>query len=180
MKSVAVLWLMMGLSLAACQQGNDYQPSAQTTQTVSDSLSNQVSQATRPQPRFANTDAASLNYFESRAFDSDLADALHAGVKQVTVTIPAPFAVDAVPERLDRWLYAVKDSGGRVVAEALPPKDTQIATRSILPLLLEVVIPLLAKAMETDIHDYAKGYNATLFFAPEDGRVQKLVFAKTP
>lgn len=119
-----------------------------------------------------------LTYFESRAFDSELSDAMRGEAAEIEVTVASPFTLNTVPERLDRWLYSVKKSGGRVVAEALPPKNVQVATRSVLPLLLELVVPLFEMMFDTDIHAYAKGYEAKLLYAPEDTQVQKIIFTR--
>lgn len=163
----------LAIVLVGCQGGGD--PSS----SPADPQNPAATQAPPPLPgRAATQTLAQLTYFESRAFDSELSDAMRNEASEIVVTVASPFTLNTVPERLDRWLYSVKKSGGRVVAEALPPKNVQVATRSVLPLLLELVVPLFEMIFDTDIHAYAKGYEAKLLYAPEDTQVQKIIFTR--
>ena len=53
-------------------------------------------------------------------FDRDLAGAMGQGYPQIAVDVAGSFSLDVIPERLERWLVAIQDSGGRVEVEALP------------------------------------------------------------
>ncbi len=86
------------------------------------------------------------------------------------MNVPAGFNLNKIPERVDRWLFAIKESGGKVVAEPVAPK-----TRGLISALIDVVVAIFVKLDEMRLYGPSENYDATLLYR-EDGMVNKVVF----
>ena len=124
---------------------------------------------TRTPPVTAETDPIQVVFFDSRAFDSDLSKAMRSESSEIVVDVPVGFNLNKIPERVDRWLYSVKDSGGAVVAE---PEFKQ---RGVLSVVIEVVVSFFGKIDEALTFGPSERYGATLLYR-QDGTVNKIVF----
>ena len=114
-----------------------------------------------------------VDFFDSTAFDSDLSKALKRDPDQVVVTVPKPFDLNAIPERMDNWLGAVQDGDGRVTARA---KDG-VPMRGVASEVITVGI-MVGKAVKKKLlYRPAKEYDATLLYG-EDGNVEQVVLIR--
>ena len=112
-------------------------------------------------------------FFDSRSFDKDLSKAMRSGQSEIVVDVPAAFSLNKIPERVDRWLYSVKDSGGDVVAR--PENEKAGATRGIVSAVIDVVVSIFNKVDEMETFGPSDHYHATLLYR-DDGSVNKVVF----
>ncbi|MFN0304850.1 MAG: hypothetical protein ACKVQU_31365 [Burkholderiales bacterium] len=124
---------------------------------------------TRTLPVTAAKDPVHVVFFDSRAFDSDLSKAMRSESSEIVVDVPVGFNLNKIPERVDRWLYSVKDSGGAVVAE---PEFKQ---RGVLSVVIDVVVSFFGKIDEALTFGPSERYGATLLYR-QDGTVNKIVF----
>lgn len=115
-------------------------------------------------------DPVELVFFDSRIFDEDLSSAMLGASSEITVNVPVGFSLNKIPERVDRWLYAIKENGGKVVAEPVAPK-----TRGLVSALIDVVVAIFVKLNEMRLYGPTENYDATLLYG-EDGMVSKVVF----
>lgn len=113
-----------------------------------------------------------LNFFDSRIFDEELSSAMLGASPEITVNVPAGFNLNKIPERVDRWLYAIKESGGKARAEPAEPK-----TRGLVSALIDIVVAIFVKLDEMRLYAPAESYDATLLYR-EDGMVKKLLFER--
>ena len=74
--------------------------------------------AGRYTPKQGETVAQDIEFIDSRTFDTQVQRAMGVQHPRITVTFPAAITLNSIPERLDKWLYAVQDSGGAVESRA--------------------------------------------------------------
>ncbi len=125
--------------------------------------------STRTLPVTAANDPPHVVFFDSRAFDSDLSKAMRSESPEIVVDVPVGFNLNKIPERVDRWLYSVKESGGAVVAE---PEFKQ---RGIFMAAIDVVVSIFVRIDEALTFGPSERYGATLLYR-QDGTVNKIVF----
>jgi hypothetical protein len=113
-----------------------------------------------------------LNLYDSITFDIKLSSTLAAKLPAVTVKLIAPFTVNNIPERIDKWLDSVRKYGGKV---ELKPDPDYPASRDF-----GVIFDLLNKAYdlakEMLVYSNAEKYNVDVFYKPGSGEVTKFVF----
>ena len=114
---------------------------------------------------------------ESLLFDSKLSLALRNSEDEFVLETPKGVKLTKIPEKLDKWLSRVKESGGTVKAQALP-EPGEMKTRGIFGVLLDVVLYLLGVAKEELTYGPADDYNAMLHFDKKTGEVKHIVFYK--
>lgn len=110
-----------------------------------------------------------LVFFDSRTFDFDLSNAMRAGSPEISIDVPAAFTLNKIPERVDRWLYSVKESGGAVVA------TPEFQTRGLFAVVIDVLVSVFVKLDEKLTFAPSDRYRATLLYRA-DGTVSKIVF----
>ena len=120
-------------------------------------------------PDAATHEPSRVVFFDSRAFDRDLSQAMRSESPEIVVEVPVGFSLNKIPERIDRWLYTVKEAGGPVVAE---PEHKQ---RGVMTALVDVVVSMFVKLDEIVTLAPSERYGATLLYRP-DGTVNKIVF----
>jgi hypothetical protein len=114
-----------------------------------------------------------VQFLDSRTFDSNLSDALGNQPWRVIVTPVAPFSVNEIPERLDKWLYVVQDSGGTVLVQEEPEE----IVRGGIAGGLGVAIEIAKYVIEKREFGKARNYNVTLLH-DMDGQVQMVTFER--
>lgn len=161
---------MLAAMVGACA---DQSEQANTSMTGSSGGSSGSAAKTGMEGGAASGTAADrhLVFLDSRTFDEDLSSALGKGSDSVTVDVPGGFNLNKIPERMDRWLYAVKDSGGKVAAK---PEEAP-RTRSLIAALLSVAVAVFEKIDEMRLYQPSHDYDATLLYRG-DGTVNKVVF----
>jgi len=113
-----------------------------------------------------------LNLYDSITFDIKLSSSLAAKLPAVTVKLIAPFTVNNIPERIDKWLDSVRKYSGNV---ELKPDPDYPASRDI-GLIFDLLKKAYNLAKETLIYSHAKNYNVNVFYKPGSGEVTKFVF----
>lgn len=118
----------------------------------------------RPEP------SPEFGYSNNRRFDMQLHESLKADLEMVNVTTQAQFTRNAFPERMQRWVDAVQDSGGHV---STCVQDT--GTRGIFA-LLKLLYKGFQRYRDWQLYKPARNYNLTVLVGPENGSVLNLVF----
>ena len=106
-----------------------------------------------------------------------MGDRLEEKYNTVVVRPVAPFTVNEIPPRLDKWLYAVKQRGGKVELEELPP-ETLLAKRSLVSFLVDFLIRAFDLMRERVKYDAAQHYNVKIAYRADTGRVERLIFLR--
>ncbi|PHS78474.1 MAG: hypothetical protein COB59_06810 [Rhodospirillaceae bacterium] len=150
-------------SLASCQ--NMQTAPMETTQAEVTSMSaetTQVKDATKE-----------VTFLDLSGFDEDMSMNLGERNKNVVVVAPAKFSLNAIPERLEKWLSAVKDSGGKVQAKE---EKTTVATRGILGALIDLTVSAVKAKKGLDQLATAENYNVLLTYDKQTGQVKDVLF----
>ena len=163
----ALLVLVVAVTGLACAENGGRPASDRSSGTPTE----QAKQTDQAEP-VAN-DPVQLVFIDSRIFDEDLSRSMWDASPEITVNVPVGFNLNKIPERVDRWLYAVKESGGKVVAEPEQPPRT----RGLISALIEVIVAIFVKLDEMRLYSPSENYNATLLYR-EDGMVSKVVFER--
>lgn len=116
---------------------------------------------------------AQIVFFDSRIFDDQLSTTMWKESPKITVNVPTGFSLNDIPDRFDRWLYSVKEGGGKVVAEPEHP----FRTRGIISAVIDVVVSIFEKIAEISLYQPSEHYDATLLYGI-DGTVNKIVFVR--
>ena len=113
-----------------------------------------------------------LDLYDSITFDIKLSSTLAAKPPAVTVKLIAPFTVNNIPERIDKWLDSVRQHGGKVELKADPDYP---ASRDF-GLILGLLNKAYDLAKERLIYSHAKNYNVDVLYKPGSGEVTRFVF----
>jgi len=117
---------------------------------------------------------AELDLFDSIAFDYKLSRSLAAKPPLVTVKSIAPFTVNEIPERIDKWLYSVSNYGGKV---DLKPDPNYPPSRDFgSGIIFELFDKIFDLTKELLMYRYAKNYNVDILYKPGSGEVTRFVF----
>lgn len=140
------------------------------------SNSNQASQESNTAQEEASsqlgaTAESQLTFFDSRVFDDGLSSAMRSDSAEIVVDVPSRFSLNKIPDRVDKWLFAVKDSGGEV--EAVP----EIRTRGLVSAAIDLVVTFAGKIDDYLMFGPSENYSATLIYSAE-GTVMKIVFKR--
>jgi hypothetical protein len=129
------------------------------------------SRAADPDTRQA-ADGAELSLYDSITFDIKLSSALGKKLPAVTVRSVAPFTLNQIPERIDKWLDAVRKHGGQI---ELKPDPDYPASRDF-GLIYDLLSKAYDLAKEALIYRKAENYNVDVLYKPASGEVTRFVF----
>jgi len=139
---------------------------------------------TEAQPIAASATAKpAIPFLDLPRFDKELAQALNAGQAEVGVSFYGKVTPNDVPMRLQKWLTAIEQSGGRLDVSP-PPGD--VAPRN--PVLLLGLVSGLWSALKTwgeikesQVLQAAAGHQARLVLNKTEGGevfIERVVFEK--
>lgn len=117
--------------------------------------------------------ATRIDFLDTMSFDQDLSNALTAQPPEVRVVPLAPVNLNAMPERLDKWLSAIRQSGGAVRAQAAKGNG-----RGILGAGIDVVVALFDLGRERVLYAPAAAYDATIQYDKASGTVGEIILAR--
>ena len=116
-------------------------------------------------------------YSEDWSFDWDLSQALRKADRGLILSTPEGISLNEIPEPLDKWLSRIKENGGTVKAKPIA-KETDMKTRGLFSVLLDVVLYLIGVAKEEATFSAADEYNAILNYDKDTGTVKSVYFYK--
>lgn len=115
-----------------------------------------------------------LTFLDSKLFDSKLSQELGSGKDRVEVEISGKVTLANIPDRIDKWITRVGETGNVEVREG--PGRTR-ALFGILPMLFSAFQAMSEERML----EPAKDYNATIFYRRDAGGdtvIDRIVFSK--
>lgn len=116
--------------------------------------------------------AGGVRYVDEGRFDQVLSRALAEGRPTVDVRVDGAADVNALPLRLERWFSTVRQTGGRVTAQALPEAGMPR------PVVTDVPVRLVDTRPDPAPFAPARDYNATVLYARRDGAIAHVVFER--
>ena len=107
-------------------------------------------------------DHAQLNFTNSSYFDNELSGTVVAKPREIRIAMLSGFKVDGtVPPRVNKWLYAIQEPGGKVSAIQDPPPPK---TRGLVTMLISVAMQIW------DVFAERRLYSPPLWFVNSTGR----------
>jgi hypothetical protein len=123
--------------------------------------------------------AQDLSFMDAQYFDQAVADLMQQSASQINVGLPTRFTTNKVPERLDKWLSAVQNSGGKV---QLKPTSEAKSANLALETLLYAAYSIYETYQANLMYSPASNYNAVLYYSKaigsEDTWIEKVVFTQ--
>ncbi len=172
---ILIFTLAAAVALAACQTAGGQGGSAASSQETAASSQGTATPAPPAETSLVVEKTMEMSFFDSSTFDWDLSGAMGDHYREIEVEFPASFSLNDIPERVDNWFGKIKESGGSVKAQALPPKD-QVAMRGIISAIIDIIVALFDAAQESALYGPAENYNALLLYQKDTGQVETLVF----
>lgn len=127
--------------------------------------------STTTQPN--TTPKANINFIDMEVFDTDLSNAMTSHLSPITITPLAPINVNDMPERLGKWLTAVRERGGKIDIE--PKTKSLVSLVSFLFSSLTVYSDFFKKK---SMYDTAVNYNVVMLYKPNSGKIENIKFMK--
>lgn len=126
-------------------------------------------------PAEAGVPRQGLTFLDSKLFDSRLSQELGTGKDKIEVEVSGKVPLSAIPERIDKWVTRVAETGSVEV------KETQaLRTRSLFG-LIPMLFSAFERASEERQLEPAKDYNATILYkrdATGDTIIDRIVFTR--
>lgn len=140
-------------------------------------------QAAEPAPAAAPEPAApppaSVVFLDSSLFDNALASQLSAGKDQVEVAITGKISLNAIPQRMDKWITAVATKGEVALTQQA---DAPLKPKFVLG-LLPTIFSFIKMARAENMVDPATKYNASIQYHLDrsgEAVIDKILFVKKP
>ena len=164
-----ILPFAFALITAGCATENQSTGESQGAQTAGSPNLDEASASTVT--KTSTAEPVKIVFFDSRIFDRELSRAMQSSSAEIVIEVPVGFSLNEIPQRVDRWLYSVKDSGGDVIAEP------ETKTRGLVGAAIDVVVSFFERVDEHLTFAPSDQYSATLVYKT-DGTVNKVVFAR--
>lgn len=126
-------------------------------------------------PMIAGDSVPRIDFIDSRQFDTDFSKLLKTGPDRVTARFIGTVSVNKIPERLDKWLSAVRYLGGRVDIQPEPATETVKVVGDVLISLAVGSYLLVTHVLR---YDPAMDYNAVVYYDRADGTLTRVVFTR--
>ncbi len=123
-------------------------------------------------------DLVKISYLNSGTFDEALRSALDRSPDVVQVQIEGRVDVSAFPERLDRWLLAVQESGGRVAQRSVAPASEP--QERFVGVLVDFAVKVWNLTEQRRRYGAASGYDAIVDVERGTGAVRGVMFQRRP
>ncbi len=112
-----------------------------------------------------------ISFVDADVFDNQLLELMSADTNNIVVSMIGEISINQMPARLGKWINVVNEKGGQV---GLEPKTTS-RSLSLLIGLLPSTYEFISQQL---VYKPVENYNATIFYEPTTGKIQKMVFAK--
>ena len=117
-----------------------------------------------------------LTFLDSQVFDDRLRASLASPLDAVTVTFTGTdVTVNAIPPRLDKWIYVVATSDGSV--EAVPDPEL-VVERSMAGVAIALALSSYKLVAEYVAYAPVRDFDAHIYYAPKSALVTRVVFTR--
>jgi len=123
-------------------------------------------------PMNCHAESPILNLYDSVTFDYKLSQLMAEKQPVITVKPIAPFNVNNIPERIDKWLGYINEYGGQV---ELKPDPDYPPNRDF-GIIFDLIKKVFNFAKEIFIYKNAEDYNVDVFYKPDSGDITRFVF----
>lgn len=114
-----------------------------------------------------------IDLIDSEVFDYKLGLSLGRNLPAVEVNVISPFSTNEIPERIEKWLSAVDQHGGKVELKLDPTYGEE---RGVISEAIDLVVLAYDFIKKKTLYDATDNYDVVVYYRPEDGIVTKIVF----
>lgn len=115
-----------------------------------------------------------IEFLDTGAFDSDLSSSMRAAISTITVTTLSPVTVNEIPERLEKWLAAVRENGGTINIE--PKTKSLVSVVGLLFSMLDEYSYLFNTTITNNQYSASVNYNVLISYQPDNGIIDNIQF----
>ncbi len=123
-----------------------------------------------------------LVFFDSEAFDANLAQAMRDRSEEVHVVFAGPTSLNAFPARINTWLAEVKRSDGAVTAvdaaQAAGPATRGLFGIGIVFDLIDLITGMETRQEQADRLALSHAYDARIVYDSSTGLAREVVFSR--
>ena len=116
----------------------------------------------------AQKPGASVEFFDLPVFDRQLATSLTGATAPVVVTSADRILLQNMPPRLEKWLAAVDDSGGKIETHSVDPGAVQTRSIGLIFALISAIRTAREFAKE-NVYAEARKFDAKIFYKTDAG-----------
>jgi len=127
-----------------------------------------VAPATQAATPPAQKPGPSVEFADLPAFDRALSTSLSSAKAPVVVTSADRIQLQKLPPRLEKWLAAVDDSGGKIETQSVDPGALQTRAIGLIFALISAIRTAREFAKE-NIYAEARKYDAKIFYKTDPG-----------
>lgn len=125
----------------------------------------------------AKLETAEVTFIDDSSFDDELSSELSKNVEEVDIVAPERFGLNKIPDRLEKWLTEVKDSGGKVKVQPMPG-ETQVATRGVVDMAFDLVVAIVQGVRNRQLYGPSHDYDVYLYYRKDTGIVEQAKFVR--
>ena len=114
-----------------------------------------------------------ISFIDSAIFDKKLSAAMKAEKRMITTELIHPMDPNNIPERLDKWFFAIEEKGGEVKTKT-SSADPSFFVGEI---FVEILIKTYRHIQEKKLYAPSKNYHATLFYNSKKKTIDKVIFS---
>lgn len=114
-----------------------------------------------------------IDLMDSEVFDYKLGYSLIRNLERVEIKIISPFNANNIPERIEKWLSAIDESGGTVTMVKDP---RYIKQRGIISEAIDLAIVAYDAIKKNVLYAATDDYNAEVFYNINTGDITKIEF----
>lgn len=124
---------------------------------------------------------AELSFTNTETFDLRLSQVMRNNNDIIEVSATSgELTVNKIPERLDRWLYQIEKTQGKVEAVPIPSKTRSLEV--LAPLIIEYATSAInffkKKVSERRLYSPSSQFNAYVHYDPQSGAIERIEFKR--
>jgi len=135
---------------------------------ASDAISQSRAEPSTPLAQAPAVARRSVEFIDLPTFDRQLAQSLSGAKEPVVVMSADRITLRQIPPRLEKWLSAVDQGGGRLDVQSVDPQELQPRPIGLVLALIGVIRQAQTLAQETQYAD-ASQMDATIFYRQDPG-----------
>ena len=120
------------------------------------------------QPAKPSAQIPSVEFTDLPTFDRELSTSLSGAKAPVVVTSADRILLQKMPPRLEKWLAAVDDSGGKIETQSVDPGAVQTRAIGLIFALISAIRTAREFAKE-NVYAEARKYDAKIFYKTDAG-----------
>jgi len=129
-------------------------------------------------PTKTQAELENVDFTDTDVFDENILDSMSANIQRINVPMIGDVSLNRIPERLGKWLSVVNKEGQLNFKKIYREGDDPRITRGM-PIAILGLLPAVYNFVKDQLtYNAAILYDATIFYRPNNGLIEKVVFTK--